>query len=357
MASSGTYNFQTVEVEELIRDAFEKIGILGEMVESQKLDSARRSINLMLLEWMSKSTNLWTLSNAYLPLIQGQAKYILSDIVNDITQANLRTTTRQLQGVSQTNTGNTYDNGGGGVSLQAFDGNPLTTCTQLGINGNISYDYGANITQTISFVGITSNTQQNYTLLVEASFDTMNWFTVLTIPTQTYNAGVNAWFDIIAPIAARAYRIREIGGLTLDLQEIYFNNNIYDYVITNVSRNNYYSYPNKNLQARPSIYYLDKQITRVLYIWPTPIAQYNCLQFTYKKSMQDVGLYTNTLDIPSDFYPALVNGLSYKLAIKFNPQIAPAMLDDYERSFNLATIDDTESVPITIDVNYNGGCY
>ena len=356
MATSGTYNFQNIEVEELIREAFERLGVLGEMVEAQKLDSARRSINLLLLEWMNKSTNLWTLKSAYLPLIQGQAKYILSDTTGDITQANLRTTTRQLQGVSQTNTANTYDNGGGGVSDQAFDGNSATACTQNVNNGNISYDYGDGVTQQINFIGITSNTTQDYTLLLESSSDTINWVTVLEIPSQTFVAGLNVWFDVITPSSARAYRIRETGGNALDLQEMYFNNNILDFTITDVGRNEYYSYSNKALQARPSIYYLDKQSTRVLYLWPTPSAQYNCLQYTYEESMQDVGLYTNTLDIPPDFYPALVAGLTYYLAIKYKPDSAQERLAEYEQAFNLATVQDTESVPLTIGIDYYGGC-
>jgi len=77
MATSGTYNFQSVQVELLIREAYERIGILGEFVEPQKLDSAKRSIDLLLLEWMNKSVNLWTLETAVLTLVQGQAQYIL----------------------------------------------------------------------------------------------------------------------------------------------------------------------------------------------------------------------------------------------------------------------------------------
>ena len=35
--TSGRYNFQVIEVELIIREAFERIGILGEFVEAQKL--------------------------------------------------------------------------------------------------------------------------------------------------------------------------------------------------------------------------------------------------------------------------------------------------------------------------------
>ena len=50
LPTSGTFNFQSIQIELIIREAFERIGILGEFVEPQKLDSAKRSIDLLLLD-------------------------------------------------------------------------------------------------------------------------------------------------------------------------------------------------------------------------------------------------------------------------------------------------------------------
>lgn len=352
--TSGTYNFQSIQVEIIIREAFERIGILGEFVESLKLDSARRSINFLLLSWMDKTINLWTLQSTYLPLVTGQRQYELPNIVSNIIQANLRTSTRQLDGTPQTNTTNTYDNAGGGNAANAFDGNSTTACTQNAVNGNISYDFGylapnlTNATQYITFIGIQSNSDTLYSIVVEYSQDTINWSSLFTITPQDFITGVNAWFDVPTPILARAYRIRETGGATLDIQEIYFNNNTVDFAISDVSKYEYNTYPNKYLQSRPSVYYLDRQITPILNLWPTPSPQYNCLFYSYKKMMQDVGLYTQTIEIPSRFYPALVWGLSWQLALKFKPDIADMMEAKYEQSFNTATSEDSESINISI---------
>ena len=67
LPTSGNYNFQSVQVEILIREAFERLGITGELVGALQLQSAIRSINLLLLEWMDKSTNLWTLKDLFIP--------------------------------------------------------------------------------------------------------------------------------------------------------------------------------------------------------------------------------------------------------------------------------------------------
>jgi hypothetical protein len=352
-STSGTYNFQSIQIELIIREAFERIGILGEFVEPQKLDSAKRSLDLLFLEWMNKSVNLWTLQSTYLPLVTSQAKYTLPVTVSNIIQANLRTSTRQLNGVAQTNTANTYDNGGGGTAAFAFDGNPATACTQTVTNGNISYDYGEDVTQQINFVGIQSNTNTFYTLVVESSQDTTTWTTLFTIPAQNFVAGVNTWFDIPTPIQARTYRIRETGGQTLNIQEIYFNNNLNDFQISDVSRSEYLTYPNKQLQSRPSVYYLDRQITPILYIWPVPTPDYNCLFYSYKEMIQDTGnFYTNAVQVPSRFYPALIWGLSWHLALKFNPQAAGMLQAEYEKSFNTASREDTEGTEIKIYGDY-----
>jgi len=341
LPTSGTFNFQSIQIELIIREAFERIGILGEFVEPQKLDSAKRSIDLLLLEWMNKSINLWTLEISYLPLITAQIQYTLPVTVSNIIQANLRTSTRQLDGVAASSNG--------GVAADAFDGDPLTACTQNAVNGNISYDYGVGETQQINFVGVQSNVDRTYNLIIESSVNNIDWLPLITLSSLNFVKGVNVWFDVPTPIDARAYRIRETAGVILDIQEIYFNNNILDMPISNVSRYEYLNYPNKRLESRPSIYYLNRQITPILNLWPAPSNQYNCLQYSYKQMIQDAGaFYTNALEIPSRFYPALIWGLSYQLALKYNPQVAGAFKGEYEQSFNLATISDSESVNISI---------
>lgn len=352
-STSGTYNFQSIEVELIIREAYERIGILGEFVEPQKLESARRSINFLLLEWMDKSLNLWTLRGAYLGLVPGQRQYTLASTVENIVQVNLRTSTRQLNGVAQTNTANTYDNLGGGVANNAFDGNLATSCIQTVQDGNISYDYGVGNTQYVTFFGITSGALLTYELVVESCpLDPTNlasWTPLLTLPSMQYLAGTTYFYDIPTPVNARAYRVRGINNSpNLNLAEIYFSNNTFDFTLSDVSRHEYYTYPNKYLVSRPSVYYLDRQITPILNIWPTPSINYNCLFYSYKQMMQDAGLYTNTIEIPARLYPALLWGLSWQLALKYNPQIADMLEGRYEQAFNSATIEDSESVDISI---------
>lgn len=343
LPTSGTFNFQSIQIELIIREAFEKIGISGEFVEPVKLESAKRSIDLIFLEWMNKSVNLWTLEKAYLPLVPLQGQYLLDVSVSNVIQANLRMSSRQV-----TATGVAFSSEGG-VAANAFDGDPTTACTQNGPDGYISYNYGDGVTSQINFIGITSQTNQQYTISVEAADNNMVWSSLFNIQKQSYSAGVNNWFDVPISVNARAYRIRETGGATLNIQEIFFNNNIQDLPVSNISRDDYYSYTNKYQASRPSIFYIDRQILPVLTLWPIPTPDYNCLQYSYKKMIQDTGmLYTNGVQIPSRFYPALIWRLAWELAIKFSPERSQMLGMQADMSFESATKEDSETTPLNI---------
>lgn len=359
--TSGLYNFQSVETELLIREAFERIGILGEYVEAQKLESAKRSINILLLDWMTKSTNLWTIKDMYQGLIPGKRQYFMNNTVNDILQVNVRTSSRQLGGIAQTNTADTYDNNGGGDANEAFDGDQSTSCEQTVNNGNISYDFGLNHNTYITFVGIMFPNNLDYELLIEACYinpdNPDSWSILRPLPLTNYAEFTPYFFDIDEPNSYRFYRIRGINNtIPLDVSEIYFNNNTFDVAVGEISRYEYNNYPNKYIIGRPSVYYFDRNLPNpVLNIWPTASTYYNCLAISYKKMMQDVGEYYDTLDVPAKLYPALIWGLTWQLALKFKPELAEQMQAKYEEAFKVATMEDSEDATITIERGRNNG--
>jgi hypothetical protein len=355
LTTSNSYNFQALENDELIIECFERLGISGEQLVPVKLNSARRSLNLLLLDWITKSINLWTLNTAYLPLNTGQSKYLLKSTITDILQVNLRQFTRQLNGTAQSNTADTYDSGGGGIAISAFDGNSSTACTQNVVNGNISYTYGVGISQTILFIGVQSNTTTLYSLVVETSNDNVVWTNLTTIPPQTFTSGTAIWLDVSLPVNSMTFRIRETGGQTLDIQEIYFTNNITDLKLSSVSRDTYLSFSQKFIQGRPTCYYFDKQISPVLNLWYPPNNSYQVLQYSYVNIMQDAGGFYNIADIPSRMLPALTWGLTWLLAIKYNPPLAADMKNEYEQAFSIATANDSENIGLTI--NYDISSY
>ena len=72
--TSGTVTFdKTFSIEEIIEDAFERIGLNS--VAGYQLKSARRSLNILFQEWGNRGIHYWEVGETNLDLIEGQSDY------------------------------------------------------------------------------------------------------------------------------------------------------------------------------------------------------------------------------------------------------------------------------------------
>lgn len=347
MSTSGTFNFGSTINDQFIIDAYERCGILPDLITAEQIQSAQRSCNLLLSEWINRGLNLWTVTQENLNLNANQAAYNLPFPTSDILEATIRTSQRPL--------GGTAFSSAGGVAQNAFDGNPATACTQTAPNGYISYNYGNNVMYGVQMVGIQSNATLTYTLVAEYSPDNINWFNAITIPAQTFTIGQNLWFVVPIPTPAQYFRVRETGGATLNVQELFFNTVILDIPITRISRAEYIFLPNKNTLGRPTSFYVDRLINPIVYLWPTPTALYNNMFYTRVQLIQDIGQLTNNPYIPQRFYEAFCAGVAAKLALKYTPQKYETLQQQADNTFNIASHEDTERVPLRIYGDYTQG--
>ena len=84
--TSGTTTFdKTFSIEEIIEDAFERIGLNS--VAGYQLKSARRSLNILFQEWGNRGIHYWEIGEANLDLIEGQAEYKFYRASGDGTSA------------------------------------------------------------------------------------------------------------------------------------------------------------------------------------------------------------------------------------------------------------------------------
>lgn len=74
MATSNSKDFE-LDVAEYIEEAFERCGL--ELRTGYDLESARRSLNLLLAEWANRGLNQWTVKQNSIPMVQGTASYNL----------------------------------------------------------------------------------------------------------------------------------------------------------------------------------------------------------------------------------------------------------------------------------------
>jgi len=94
MTTSGTTAFN-LNLNDLVEEAFERCG--AELRTGYDLRTARRSLNLLTIEWANRGINLWTIEQGSIPMVQGQIVYELPVDTIDLLEHVVRTQTGEQQ--------------------------------------------------------------------------------------------------------------------------------------------------------------------------------------------------------------------------------------------------------------------
>ena len=88
MTTSGTTAFN-MEFTEIAEEAWERAG--REMRSGYDLRTARRSMNLMTIEWQNRGINMWTVDSGTVSLVAGTSRYQLPIDTIDLMEHQIRT--------------------------------------------------------------------------------------------------------------------------------------------------------------------------------------------------------------------------------------------------------------------------
>lgn len=125
-----------------------------------------------------------------------------------------------------------------------------------------------------------------------------------------------------------------------------------DYSLIRLSRDDYITIPTKTSTGRPNQFFLDRQITPNLKLWPVPDSSTSyTIYYDALTRMDDADIYTNTMDMPFRFYPCLAAGLAYYLSLKKNPQRTPLLKSVYEEEFQRAAEEDRDRASFNVVPN------
>lgn len=219
MATSGTTAFN-MEFTDIAEEAWERAG--REMRSGYDLKTARRSMNLLTIEWQNRGINMWTIESGTVPLIKGQTQYALPADTIDLLEHQVRT-----------NSGN--------------------VATQSDLN------------------------------------------------------------------------------------------------LSRISVSTYASIPNKLTQGRPIQLYVERlRDAPLVNVWPVPDTDNYTLYYWRMRRIQDAGSGAETSDMNFRFFPVLVAGLAYYIAMKL-PEMAnrvPILKAVYDEQFALAAGEDREKASV-----------
>src|SRR5215831_6737892 len=109
-----------------------------------------------------------------------------------------------------------------------------------------------------------------------------------------------------------------------------------------ISRSDWVAIPDKTVQGIPNQYWVEiTKDERRVHFWQAQNADGNALVFNVSSYINDVGVLSNTVDLPPEWFEALCCGLAFHLCRKFSPPelrrvIRPEMERDYIQAYQLA---------------------
>jgi len=297
MATNGGTAFN-LDLNELVEEAFERAGL--ELRTGYDLRTARRSLNLMTIEWANRGINLWTIEQGQIVLATGQASYPFPvdtiDLLDQVIRQNNGTTNQIDINISRISE-STYST----LPNKLAQGRPI----QVWINRQS---------------GQTNPT----TALLDGNISSTTTTITLTSVTD----------------------VASNGFISIDSETIYY---------ANVSGNQLLNCARGQNGTTAAAHTTGAAITNVnlpsINVWPTPAAPGNQYTFVYYRlrRIQDAGTGVTEQDIPFRFLPCMVAGLAYYIAMK-KPEVPGdrvlALKAAYEEQFQLAADEDREKASI-----------
>jgi hypothetical protein len=178
------------------------------------------------------------------------------------------------------------------------------------------------------------------------------------------NRGLNQWTINQKTLAmvkdTTSYTIDAVNPTaTIDVLDVFIRETIggvsTDVPMTRMSRSEYANMSVKSSTGKPNQYFVDKQISPTITVWPAPDqnSKYD-IYLNVLSRMDDADAGANTLQIPFRFYPCLAAGLAYYLAMKRAPDKVQMLKALYEEEFQRALSQDEDRASFRVAPDLRG---
>ena len=300
MTTSGTTAFN-LDLNDLIEEAFERCGL--ELRSGYDFRTARRSLNLLTVEWANRGINLWTVEQGQIVMNTGQAMYALPNNTIDLLDQVIRQNTGSSSNQIDINITRIAEPTYASIPNKLTTGRPIQVWInrQSGQSSVTTATITANVTSTSTTINVSDVTQLPAAGFIKLNNELISYNTL----TQTSTSGVAG-------------------------------------TLTNLGRGQQNTIP----AAHTSGAVITLSNPPCINVWPTPNAG-GGYTFVYwrMRRVQDAGTGVTDQDIPFRFIPCMVAGLAYYISMKKPevPQDRVLMLKtDYEQQFQLAADEDRE---------------
>jgi len=296
--TTGTTGFN-LEFTELAEEAWERAG--REMRSGYDLRTARRSMNLMTIEWANRGLNMWTIEQGFITLTPGLNTYALPTDTIDLLDHVIRTQANQTATQSALTIPRISGSTHAPIPNKLAQGRPIQVWIQR-LSGE------TNPTDKV-FDGAISATDTSITL------------------------------DSVDGLAGS-------GFIRLESEDIY-----YGYISGNTLGGIFRGQNNTTAATHADATKVYVPQLPAVTVWPTPDAS-QTYQFVYyrMRRIQDAGNGIQVQDMNFRFLPAVAAGLAYYIAMK-TPELAgriDMLKGVYDEQFNLAAGEDHEKATLRL---------
>ena len=295
--TTGTTAFN-LDMNDLIEEAFERCG--QELRTGYNFRTARRSLNLLTIEWANRGINFWTVEQGQIVLVTGQAIYPMPvdtiNLLDTVIRENNSTTNQTDINIS-------------GISESTYMSLPNKLAQGRPIQMWFNRQSGQENLSTVTLSGNINSTDTSITVSSVANLATA-------------------------------------GFIKIDNETISYPNIVGNQLVNCARGQN-----NTTAASHTSGAALTIQNIPAINIWPTPNSpgdQYTLVYYRMRR-IQDAGTGTSVQDIPFRFIPCMVAGLAVQLSMKLpdiDPQRIMALKADYEQQWDIAQAEDRETAPL-----------
>jgi hypothetical protein len=293
-SSSDSFN---LDLNEMIEEAYERAGI--EVRTGYEFRTARRSLNLLTIEWANRGINLWTVEEGAITMVTGQAVYPLPEDTIDLLDHVIRQNNGVASNQTDVNISRISEPTYSTIPNKLTTGRPIevwinrqtaqTNATSVTLNGTI--------TSTATTVVVSSTSGLTTTGFIKIDSETIGYTNVDGSSLINCTRGQNGTTAAAHTTGAAIY--------------------------------------SQNLPC--------------INVWPTPNSggDYTFVYWRLRR-LRDAGSGVNVQDIPFRLIPCMVAGLAFYVGSK-RPEVSPdrvAFLKaEYEQQWLLASQEDREKAP------------
>jgi hypothetical protein len=317
MTTSGTYNYNP-SLGELTLYAFNLAEIRNTAIAQEHMESARMASNMLLANWSNRGVNLWTVD--------------LQQVYFDQTPAILTVT-----------------------------GNGTTTTLTYATPNTPIYTAGTQIT--IYNTGVVDGTQ-TVTSSVSGAVSFESSYNGTSTPSNATIAPYNQ-FGIQTSISTYSVDPNTVVILDAYVTTTSNESNPIDRIILPVSRTEYASYPNKQQQGFPTVFWFDRLISSSrssgspgpsVTLWPVPDGQSSqYLKYYRVRQIQDSNFTSGqTVEIPYLWMEAYAYALAHRLAVMWNPQKSMLLKPLADETYAIAADQNVETSNVYISPQISG---